>query len=124
MYSNPQTVAFCEMLGIEKKINPTPVAGTAGRRGAEGRNGPAVDDRGAFPPLGGAAFPPLGATPPPGGAGRGGRWAGGARGVGAAPVARENRRVPTVTEDAFPPLDRATRARGRGRGRGRGRRLG
>jgi len=23
-YTNPQTVAFCEMLGIENKINPPP----------------------------------------------------------------------------------------------------
>ena len=121
MYTNPQTVAFCEMLGIENKPNPTPViAGIAGRRGAEDRSGPAVDDRTAFPPLGGASFPPLGATSP----GRGGGWTGGARGVGPAPVARETRRAPTLTEDAFPPLGVATVARGRGRGSGRGRGLG
>ena len=121
MYTNPQTVAFCDMLGIENKTNPTPViAGIAGRRGAEDRSGPAVDDRTAFPPLAGAAFPPLGATS----LGRGGGWTGGARGVGPAPVARETRRVPTLTEDAFPPLGVATVARGRGRGSGRGRGLG
>ena len=114
------------MLGIDNKINPTPViiAGTAGRRGAEDRSGPAVDDWGAFPPLGGAEFPPLGATPPPRGADRGGRWTGIARSGGAAPVARETQSVPTVTEDAFPPLGGVTRARGRGQGRGRGRGLG
>ena len=112
------------MLGIENKINPTiPVAVNAGRRGVEDRSGPAVDDRGAFPPLGSAEFPPLGATPPHRGAGagvgRGGTWAGGARGDGAAPVARETRRVPTLTENAFPPLG-VTRGRGRGRVHGRG----
>ena len=67
-----------------------------------------------------AEFPPLGATSP----GWGGGWTGGARGVGAAPVARETRCVPTVTEDAFAPLGVATVARGRGRGSGRGRGLG
>ena len=108
-------MAFCEMLGIENKINFSPViAGTAERRGAEDRSGPAVDDRGAFPPLGGAEFPPLGATSPSRGAGAG----------VAAPVARQTRRVPTVTEETFPPLGAATRASGGGRGRGRGRGLG
>jgi hypothetical protein len=102
------------MLGIENKINPSPVG-----RGAEDQSGLAVvDDRGAFPPLGGAAFPPLGAASPLRGAGSG-RWTGGAR-SGVAPVARETQRVPTVTEDAFPSIGGATRARGRGRGRGRG----
>ncbi|KIJ95646.1 hypothetical protein K443DRAFT_682865 [Laccaria amethystina LaAM-08-1] len=119
-YTNPQTAAFCEMLDIENKINTSPVG-----RGAEDQSGLAVvDDRGAFPPFGGAAFPPLGVTSllrgAGAGAGRGGRWTGGARGGGAAPVARETQHVPTVTEDAFPSLGSTTRARGRGRGRGRG----
>ena len=121
MYTNTQMVVFCEMLGIENKTNPTPViAGIAERRGAEDWSGPAVDDRTAFPPLGGASFPPLEATPP----GRGGGWMGGARGVGPAPVARETRHAPTLTEDVFPPLGVATVARGRGWGSGCGQGLG